>query len=293
MNRIGIDLGGTKIEGILIGESGNVLARKRIPTRQEEGYEAILNRIVSLILELKSMSSLPVHIGVGIPGAMSPRRAVIKNSNTVCLIGKPLQQDIAEKIGLPIAMANDANCFALAESMLGAGKPYNNIFGVILGTGCGGGIIINNTVHCGADMIAGEWGHHKIDPNGPLCYCGHHGCTEAFISGPALERRWASLTGETLPLQEIVECTTHRSYPQWESEFLRWFGIALSNVVNILDPDAIILGGGVSNIPFLYTKGKQSVDRYVISNYSDVTILQNKLGDSAGVFGAAFLEEWT
>jgi len=184
-------------------------------------------------------------------------------------------------------MENDANCFTLAESVLGSAKGYDVVFGVIMGTGVGGGIVINETLHKGRTNIAGEWGHHTLHPNGNECYCGKQGCVETYISGPALEKRWLEITGKKESLQSIVPMVSTSA--QWEEEFLENFGISLANVIDILDPDVIVLGGGVSNIPFLYDEGKEAVYDKVFSDSVDTPILKNSLGDSAGVFGACMI----
>lgn len=295
MNRIGIDLGGTKIEGILLDGSGYILERKRVPTNRDYGYGYIVDAITSLIIDLQKISKTDTTVGICTPGAISPHTGKIKNSNTVCLIGKPFKEDIESKINCKIKMDNDANCFAIAEAKLGAAKEYNVVFGVIIGTGVGGGIVFNEKVHHGRLAIAGEWGHHTLYPDGNQCYCGRKGCVETYISGPSLEKRWTELTGETQPLRDIIAEAGQlpkdkaKLFLQWKQELIRNFGIALANVIDILDPDVIVLGGGVSNIPFLYDAGVKSVYRNVFSDEVDTPILKNKLGDSAGVFGAAYL----
>jgi len=295
MNRIGIDLGGTKIEGILLDDTGNALKRKRVSTNRDNGYEYIVEAIVDLIKYLQKISKTDAPVGICTPGAISPYTGNIKNSNTLCLIGKPFKEDIESKIDQNIKMDNDANCFAIAEVKFGAAKGYNVVFGVIIGTGVGGGIVINGKVHQGRMAIAGEWGHHTLYPAGNQCYCGRKGCVETYISGPSLEKRWAELTSETKSLQVIIAEAGQLSkdkaklYVKWKEELIRNFGIALANVINILDPDAIVLGGGVSNIPFLYDNGIYSVHKNVFSDEFDTPILKNELGDSAGVFGAAYL----
>lgn len=295
MNRIGIDLGGTKIEGIMLNESGSIIERKRIPTNRNNGYEYIIDKIINLISDLQLMSKTDAAVGICTPGAISPNTGKIKNSNTVCLIGKPFKEDIESNINCKIKMDNDANCFAIAEAKLGAVKEYNVVFGVIMGTGVGGGIVINGKVHHGRMSIAGEWGHHTLYPNGNQCYCGRKGCVETYISGPSLEKHWTELTGETQSLQDIIaeagQLPKYKEilYPKWKQELISNFGIALANVIDILDPDAIVLGGGISNIPFLYDEGIKSVYKNVFSDEVDTPILKNKLGDSAGVFGAAYL----
>jgi len=290
LNRIGIDLGGTKIEGILIDKIVNVIERKRISTNRDDGYNSIIERIVSLISELQDLDSSPTTIGICTPGSISPRTGKIKNSNTVCLIGKPFKKDIESLIGQSIKMDNDANCFTIAEAINGAAKGFNVVFGVIIGTGVGGGIVINSKIHQGRMAIAGEWGHHTLYPNGKDCYCGHKGCVETYISGPSLEKRWTELSGESVSLANIIKQKSDKQYFQiWKNEFIENFGIALANVIDILDPDAIVLGGGVSNIDFLYDEGIKSVYKHVFSDFVDTPILKNQLGDSAGVFGAANL----
>ena len=290
LNRIGIDLGGTKIEGILIGDDDQVLERKRITTNRDEGYNTIIERIAKLINELRTISESPVKIGVCTPGAISPQTGRIKNSNTVCLIGQPLKEDIESLIQQQIKMENDANCFAIAEALRGSARGYDTVFGVIIGTGVGGGIVMNGKIHQGRMAIAGEWGHHTLYPNGRQCYCGKKGCVETYIGGPSLEKRWIELSGKALPLAKIIKNDNKSTiFKKWKKEFVKNFGIALANVIDILDPDAIVLGGGVSNIDFLYDEGKQAIYNHVFSDFVDTPVLKNKLGDSAGVFGAADL----
>ena len=289
MNRIGIDLGGTKIEGILTDENYKTITRKRIPTNQEEGYNSILESIKNLILEFIQESNDKVSIGVCTPGALSLNTGLIKNSNTQCLIGKDLQNDLKNILHYNISIENDANCFALAEAKLGAGKNSNLVFGVIMGTGVGGGIIIDGKIHHGRTNVAGEWGHHCLHPEGNICYCGNKGCVETYISGPALEKKWSELTSQNQPLPEIIKSSDNPNFPNWKKSFLDDFGSSLANVIDILDPDVIVLGGGVSNIDFLYNEGKNSIYEKVFSDIVDTPITKNELGDSAGVFGACML----
>ncbi|MEW6044679.1 MAG: ROK family protein [Thermoproteota archaeon] len=289
MYRIGIDLGGTKIEGACLDDKLQVIQRKRIPTNQQNGYHSIVNSIVSLVEELtKNISNYT--IGICTPGAISKKTGLIKNSNTQCLIGMPLKDDLQKSLNRKIAMDNDANCFAMAEATMGAATGYDVVFGVIIGTGVGGGIIINEKTHRGRTCIAGEWGHHTLHQNGNRCYCGRFGCVETYISGPALEKRWTELTGKSEPLPNIIKDLNSIEAQRWKNEFLDNFGTSLANVIDILDPDAIVLGGGVSNIDFLYTEGRDAVYGKVFSDLVDTPILKNKLGDSAGVFGAALLD---
>ncbi len=289
MHKIGIDLGGTKIEGILLDEKLNVSERIRIPTQQEKGYKSIIESIVSLVNELKIKTNDSVTIGISTPGAISKQTNLIKNSNTQCLIGKPLKEDLKKALDQDITIENDANCFAIAEATMGAAKNYDVVFGVIMGTGVGGGIVMNGHIHRGRTNIAGEWGHHTLRINGNKCYCGKNGCVETYIGGPALEKRWTELTGKTELLPIIIQKLDNQKGQKWKNEFLENFGIALANVIDILDPDVIVLGGGISNIPFLYDEGRDSVYDKVFSDMVDTPILKNQLGDSAGVFGASLL----
>jgi fructokinase len=290
VNKIGIDLGGTKIEGILLDDKLSVIERTRIPTQQENGYKSIIDSIVSLVDALKTKSNDTVSIGISAPGAISKKTGLIKNSNTQCLIGMSLKEDLQKALNQKIAIDNDANCFTIAEATLGAAKGHNVVFGVILGTGVGGGIVINGNVHKGRTYIAGEWGHHTLRIDGNKCYCGKLGCVETYISGPALEKRWTKLSGKTESLASIIQNIDDTTIGlQWKKEFLENFAIGLANVIDILDPDVIVLGGGVSNIPFLYNEGRDYVYDKVFSDLVETPILKNQLGDSAGVFGASLL----
>ena len=289
MHKIGIDLGGTKIEGILLDEKYNTIQRKRIETHQENGYDSIVKSITSLINELSAKSDEKTSVGICTPGFTDNSSGLIKNSNTKCLQEMPLKNDIENILGHEILMENDANCFALAESLLGSAKGYDVVFGVIMGTGVGGGIVINGNIHKGSTDIAGEWGHHVIRTDGNECFCGKQGCIETYISGPALEKHWLELTGKKEHLQSIIQDLSGEKAEQWKKEFLENFGIGLANVISILDPDVIVLGGGVSNISFLYDEGKNAIYDKVLGNFTKTPILKNSLGDSAGVFGACLL----
>jgi len=285
--KLGVDLGGTKTEAILLDENLNVLERKRIQTPQND-YQGIINSISSLVLDIsKNISDFT--LGICTPGAISKQTGLIKNSNTQCLIGKPLKEDLEKKLGKKILMENDANCFAMAEAKMGSAKEFDVVFGVIIGTGVGGGIVIDGKLHPGRTNIGGEWGHHTLHRNGNSCYCGKTGCVETYISGPSLEKHWTRLTGKSQTLPEILSNINNEVGQKWKDEFLENFGYGLANVIDILDPDVIVLGGGLSNIDFLYTEGKESVYSKVFSDLVDTPILKNKLGDSAGVYGAAIL----
>lgn len=287
MYKLGVDLGGTKTEAILLDDSLNVLERKRIPT-PKDNYSEIVDSISNLVLEV-SRNVSDFSLGICTPGAISKKTGLIKNSNTQCLIGKTLKEDLEKQLKKNIAMENDANCFVMAESKMGAAKNFELVFGVIMGTGVGGGITINGKLHAGRTNIAGEWGHHTLHRNGNSCYCGKTGCVETYISGPALEQQWKLLSGESKSMPEILSNLDNEIGKTWKDEFLENFGYGIANVVDILDPDAIVLGGGLSNIDFLYTEGKKSVYDKVFSDLVETPILKNELGDSAGVFGAALL----
>ncbi len=292
MFRIGIDLGGTKIEGILLDGDDRELARQRVATEQEHGYVHILDRIHGLYAGLADRIRGEAHtFGIGTPGAISPRTGRLKNSNTVCLNGQPLKADLEHRLGRPIAIQNDANCFAMAEALHGAGRGRNLVFGVILGTGCGGGIVHRGEVITGPQAIAGEWGHMSLNPAGPRCYCGQCGCVETYISGGGLEARYAERYGARRPFKEIAEAY-HCGEPaalDFMQEFFRHFGRALANLIDVLDPDVVVLGGGVSNFDALYTEGVAEVARCVFSDSLETPIVKHRIGDSAGVIGAALI----
>jgi fructokinase len=288
--RVGIDLGGTKIEGVVLDTDGRVAVRRRIPTESDRGYEHIVERVGALALQLLAKADSEI-VGIGTPGAVSARTGLMKNCNTVCLNGRDLLHDLERRIGRPIRLENDANCFALAEASLGAAIGADVVFGVILGTGVGGGIVVGGRLLGGLQRIAGEWGHHAIDRDGPDCYCGQRGCVETFLSGPAVERDYRTRTGESIEMAEIVSrvgAGESRARDVFD-RFLERFGRALANVIDILDPDAVVLGGGLSNIDALYTAGREAVARCVFSDELRTPILRNALGDSAGVIGAALL----
>jgi fructokinase len=292
MFRIGIDLGGTKIEGIVIDKSGKEIFRKRIDTEQQHGYLHILARIKELYADLvASIQGRPHTFGIGTPGAISPRTGLLKNSNTVCMNGQPFKVELERILGRKIAIQNDANCFAMAEALYGAGRGKNLVFGVILGTGCGGGIVYKGEVFTGPQSIAGEWGHMSIDPRGPLCYCGNRGCVETFISGGGAQARYEERFGEKRRFKDIV----HDYYEQepraveFMQDFFKSFGRALANLIDVLDPDIVVLGGGISNFDGLYTEGIAEVAKCVFSDSFETPVMQHQLGDSAGVIGAALI----
>ena len=292
MYKLGIDLGGTKIEGVVLDTNSDVLFRERIPTEQEKGYDQIIRNIHRLYqLMVKDIKGAEHTLGIGTPGAISPRSGLLKNSNAVIMNGKPLQQDLEKTLGRPIGIQNDANCFAMAEAMLGPGKGKHMVFGVIMGTGCGGGLVIDGKVHTGLQAIGGEWGHMSIDPNGPECYCGARGCVETFISGGGLTRMYAKMYDEPKPMPEVQK-DYHAGEPravEFFNHFFVRFGTAMANLIAVIDPDIIILGGGFSNFEAIYTEGIKEVERQVFSDSLETPIVKHTQGDSAGVFGAAFI----
>ncbi|HEX3624854.1 MAG TPA: ROK family protein [Verrucomicrobiae bacterium] len=292
MYRIGIDLGGTKIEGVILDESGKQLSRKRIDTQQEGGYQHILNRIADLYRDLvKVIQSAPHTFGIGTPGAVSPRTGQLKNSNTACLNRQPFKTDLENILGRAVAMQNDANCFAMAEALYGAGRGHQLVFGVIMGTGCGGGIVHKGEVIVGRQGIAGEWGHTGIVPDGPHCYCGQRGCVETYISGGGAEARYVEKFGVKKTFREIGTdfYDGEANAVEFMAGFFRNFGRALANVIDILDPDVVILGGGVSNFNALYAQGVAEVAKFIFSDSLETPIVKHQLGDSAGVIGAALI----
>lgn len=295
----GIDLGGTKIEGVVFDDMAqlNVLARMRLPTEREKGYQHILSQIHKLVDSMATHVGIrPEIIGIGTPGTLDPQTRKLKNSNTTCLNGQYLKNDLEHHLGLPVRMANDANCFALAEAILGIvpEKVPNArvVWGIIMGTGTGSGIVVDGKVLSGLHGIGGEWGHNFLDESGGPCYCGHHGCTEMVISGPALEKYYQSLSGGRLKMPQIVErykAGNDEAAKMTMERLLHFFGMAVARVVNIIDPDAIVIGGGLGNIDLLYTRGPYEVAKHVFNDRLVTPFLKPKLGDSAGVFGAALL----
>lgn len=295
----GIDLGGTKVEGVILKDANSleIIERLRVPTESDKGYEHIVQQIGKCVDLLKQKTGLtPNKLGIGTPGVLDPILQTMKNSNTTVLNGQPLKRDLEELFELEINMANDANCFAYAEAKLGAVKEHFNdpevVFGVIMGTGVGGGIVINGKLLTGRQGIGGEWGHTFLDDSGGPCYCGNIGCVEKIISGTSLERYYNERSETKRRLKEIVERHKEGLDPlatETINRLMHFFGKGLANVINIIDPTVIVLGGGVGNIDLLYTEGVEMVKKFVFNNRLDTVFLPPKLGDSAGVFGAALL----
>lgn len=289
--RIGIDLGGTKIEGVVLDESNAPILRTRIATESERGYAHIVDRVGDVVQQLLPLAPGCEHIGVGTPGAVSSRSGRLKNSNTVCLNGQDLPGDLTRRLRRPVVVENDANCFALAEAVAGAGRDAALVFGVIMGTGVGGGWVHHQELLRGHQHIAGEWGHHCLDPAGPPCYCGQRGCVERYLSGPGVAERYLERGGQALSMDAIVARarTGEGIAVAVLDEFLDHFGRALANVISIVDPDIVVLGGGLSNIDALYDRGRDAVARCVFNDELRTPIVRHQLGDSAGVIGAALL----
>lgn len=307
--RLGVDLGGTKIEAVVLRlerDAPAVLARLRVPTEREAGYDHVVAATAKLVGDVAAQAGLPSPppVGVGMPGSVTLRRSdgtrsdvpLTKNSNTTCLNGRPFRDDLARAAGVPIAFANDANCFALAEATYGAARDARVAFGVILGTGVGGGVVFRERgeprVWDGAQGIAGEWGHVSLDPDaGPPCYCGRRGCIEQYLSGPAIEGAYARRAGARLRLPDIAARAEQGDAGARAllDSVVDVFGRALAVVIDVLDPDTIVLGGGVSNLRILRERGAEAVARWIFNDEVRTRIVGNSLGDSAGVLGAALL----
>jgi len=288
---IGVDLGGTKIEGVALDAAGRPLHRVRVATERDRGYDHIVGRVADVVAALRPHAPDAAVVGIGTPGSLSARDERLKNSNTTCLNGRPLRADLEASIGMPVRIENDANCFALAEALHGAGRGYALVFGVILGTGVGGGIVHRGALWSGPQHVAGEWGHHAIDPAGAACYCGRRGCVETMLSGPALEAAHRAAGGPDCAASEVA-ARAAAGEPAAAAALTRYldvFGRAVANLIAILDPDVVVLGGGLSNLEDLYGRGRDAVAHYVFNDELRTPIVRNALGDSAGVLGAALL----
>ncbi|WP_096700909.1 ROK family protein [Magnetospirillum sp. 15-1] len=287
--RIGIDLGGTKTEAIVLNPAGLELARERIATAKGS-YEGTIAAIRGLVEGLESRLGATASVGIGIPGTVSPRTGLVKNANSTWLIGKPLDRDLEAALGRPVRLANDADCFALSEATDGAGAGFATVFGVILGTGVGGGIVAHGRLLAGPNSIAGEWGHNPLpwpedgERPGPVCYCGRSGCIETFLSGPGLARDH----GEGLTAEQVAAATSssaETALARYEHRLAR----ALAGVINIIDPHVVVLGGGLSKLERLYRNIPALWDRFVFSDHVDTLLKPPLHGDSSGVRGAAWL----
>jgi fructokinase len=295
--RLGIDLGGTKIEIVALDARGSELVRRRVPTPRDS-YDDVIRAMRDLVAGAESELGTRGTVGVAIPGTISPKTGLVKNANSTQLIGHPLDSDLAAALGREVRVANDANCFTLSEAADGAAAGRDIVFGIIAGTGVGGGACVRGHVLTGAHAIAGEWGHNPLPaPRGaeiaapPRCYCGKEGCIESWCSGPALEAQFRRLTGRGIPAREIA-AEAAQGHPEARDLldiFLDRFARAIATVVNILDPDAIVIGGGLSNIDILYAELPARVERYAFSPQGPTAIVKNRHGDSSGVRGAAWL----
>lgn len=292
-NRIGIDLGGTKIEGVLLDSAGDIKRRERLPTPHED-YSGILDAISALIAVLTDDKQMP--IGIGTPGSVSPQSSMMRNSNSTCLNGKHLLRDLEQHLGRAVRLANDANCFTLSEASDGAGNDSPVVFGVILGTGVGAGIAVNSKLLQGPNGISGEWGHNTMPEvrglkRGRECFCGRLDCVETWISGPGLAKTYATHSQKTLSAREIaaLDASGESMARQVLDEYFEQLAGSLAAVINILDPDTIVLGGGVSNIERLYQEVHSRIEKYVFSDHVGTRIVKARHGDSSGVRGAAWL----
>jgi fructokinase len=294
--QIGIDLGGTKTEAIALDQARLVVPRRRIATPRD--YEGTLGTIADLVAELEAVAGASGTVGVGLPGVVSRVSGLVKIANSTWLNGRPLRSDLETRLGRPVRVANDANCFALSEAVDGAGQGLDTVFGVILGTGVGGGIAIRRRIQDGPNQIAGEWGHNPLPwmtdqerRQAAPCYCGLHGCIETFLSGPGFERDYERASGTHRPSQDIVrvagegEVTARETLQRYHNRLAR----ALASVINLLDPDAVVLGGGMSNLPRLAEAVAGVLPGYVFSDTVVTRVLPNQHGDSSGVRGAAWL----
>jgi fructokinase len=295
--RIGIDLGGTKIEGIVLSDAGLEVARHRVSTPRS--YEGSLDALVEMVSHLEELAGTRCSVGIGIPGVSVPATGQVKNANSTWLIGHQLGRDLEARLHRAVRLMNDANCFVLSEAADGAAAGASVVFGVILGTGVGGGIVVDGRCHVGVNLIGGEWGHNPLpwprtdELPGPACYCGKRGCIETFLSGPGFERDHASRTGEELASREIVRRAAAGDAAAAESlaRYHDRLGKSLATIVNVLDPDVIVLGGGMSNIAGLPEAAQAVLPSYVFSDTVATRVVRATHGDSSGVRGAAWLWE--
>ena len=294
--RIGIDLGGTKIEIVVLDAQGVELLRRRVATPRDD-YRGTVRAIVDLVLAAEQELAAPASVGVGTPGAISHATGLLKNANSVCLNGKPLLDDLQAALQRPLRIANDADCFTLSEASDGAAAGMDSVFGVIAGTGTGGGIVVNGRLLSGINAIAGEWGHNPLpwprddERPGPDCYCGKQGCIETWLSGPGLEREYAFARGEQLKVPDIVqlELAGDPVAAQCLDRYIDRMARALASVINIIDPQVIVLGGGMGNIQRLYRDVPGVWGQYIFSDRVDTRLARPMHGDSSGVRGAAWL----
>ncbi len=291
--RFGLDLGGTKMEAVLLDDTGEIVWRERRPTPAED-YQAIIETIAALVAQAAIETAQEMTVGIGMPGSLSPKTGLVRNSNTQCLNGQAIKQDLESAMAREVRLANDANCFALSEATDGAGAGVQSVFGVIIGTGCGGGLVFDGKLQNGANGIGGEWGHNPLaaptadELPGPPCYCGRHGCNEVWISGSGFARDHEAIAGEKLTAEQIIASDSAAAKASFERLCDR-IARALGAVINVVDPDVIVLGGGLSNVDALYTHIPEIWDGYIFSDVIETRLVKNKHGDSSGVRGAAWL----
>jgi fructokinase len=291
--RFGLDLGGTKMEAIVMDGTGQIIWRQRAPTPAED-YAAIVQTIGQLVEAGEAAVGARVSVGIGMPGSLSPKTGGVRNSNTLSLNGQPLRQDLEARLGREVRLANDANCFALSEATDGAGQDAQSVFGVILGTGCGGGLVFSGQLQNGVNGIGGEWGHNPLaaptadEVPGPACYCGRHGCNEVWISGSGFARDHNLINQDNLSSEAIIASDTPAAQASFERLCDR-LARALGAVINLVDPEVIVLGGGLSNVDALYQRLPQIWDAYIFSDVIETQLKKNQHGDSSGVRGAAWL----
>ena len=291
--RFGLDLGGTKMEAVLLDNTGEIVWRERRPTPAED-YQAIIETIAALVAQAAIETAQEMTVGIGMPGSLSPKTGLARNSNTQCLNGQAIKQDLESAMAREVRLANDANCFALSEATDGAGAGAQSVFGVIIGTGCGGGLVFDGKLQNGANGIGGEWGHNPLaaptadELPGPPCYCGRHGCNEVWISGSGFARDHGAIAGQKLTAEQIIASDSAAAKASFERLYDR-IARALGAVINVVDPDVIVLGGGLSNVDALYTHIPEIWDGYIFSDVIETRLVKNKHGDSSGVRGAAWL----
>ena len=293
--KIGIDLGGTKTEAVVLGPTGCEISRKRLPTPQND-YSGTIDVVLTLVEEMESQVHSPCTVGVATPGALSTATGLMKNANSTWLNGHALELDLEAALQRPVRIANDANCFALSEAIDGAGADAKTVFGVILGTGVGGGLVIGKSLLVGRNAIAGEWGHNPFpclennELSRPECFCGKHGCVETFLSGPALVSTYQDAGGILTTAEAIANAAPDDKRAEFVlARYMNHLARALAQVINILDPEVIVLGGGLSNIESLYERVPKLWDPYIFSDQVDTALRRNHHGDSSGVRGAAWL----
>lgn len=297
MLHLGLDIGGTKMEAVLLDKSGTLHLRERRPT-YKENYQGFMDNLVALIVDIKKSVTDEFTLGIGLPGAIDPQSGLIKNCNCLVLNGENLQVDLAQRVGRPVFLANDADCFTLSEAVDGAGAGYSTVFGVIVGTGCGGGVVVNGQLLHGPNSIAGEWGHNPLpawdalkDGSAQPCYCGRENCIENYISGTGFTRRFNNANSQQLNAEAIIAAVDagDASAIAHYNHFIDTFARSLASVINILDPHAIVIGGGLSNVERIYHDLPSAVEKYIFSNTFHTAIIKAKFGDSSGVRGAAWL----